>query len=148
VLIRLEPEQVNDNWPVFKPILAESLPPGMAADQNAMTNILTSALMGDCVFWGHYRKQEKREPGDFAGLVVTSVNQSPVTKLKRLLVFSFWADDNTGRAEIVKGIRTLEEYARSKNCKSLYAVTENNKLEQVLDALGWNSNSTSIYKTL
>ena len=151
MLIQLTTEQVNEAWEALKPAVKDSLPNRVAENTTATTNILTSALVGDCTFWGLYSKDEKGnelETGKLKGVVVTAVDREPVTKFKRLLVFSFWANNTSSRGEIVKGIETLEEYAEGENCAMIYALTENPQLESMLETFGWNTNETLVYKPI
>jgi len=151
VLIPLTAEQVNEYWDVLRPMVLENQPATVQRSEAAISNILTSALSGDARFWGYYKKGEESdelEPGKFTALIVTSINSGPVTKLKRLLVFAYWADDDLGRKGIVDGLNSLEDYARENNCGVIYSFTSNPAFERVLGALSWESDTTLIYKAL
>lgn len=152
MLIQLTPEQVNESWELLRPMVEQSLPPGARSSTNAMTNILTSALVRDCRFWGYYKRDEEDpqdlKPSRFAALVVTAINQEPVTRLNRMLIFSFWGDSSLTRGDVVTGLQTLEEFAEDKDCTVMYSFSQNRQLEQVLGSMGWNSEHSLIYKAI
>lgn len=153
MLIQLEPEQVNSMWADIKPMIYENMPPGYEDLPKISANILTSILCRDCVVWGYYSddglKQDfNDQPKPLRGICITSVVHTPVLRVKRLLLFTYYVDSELGRQNIVEGIRTLEEYASSKGCADMYAYSENEVFTRMMRAIGWNTDQIVIRKNI
>lgn len=131
MLIRLTPEQVEEGWDTFAPVLETALPSYMAATRTAMTNILRSILVEESDIW-IYKKD-----GETKAVVMTSFYQDHVVNSLDLIIYALVVlDDSVSDEDWLEGIDTLRGYADKHECGNVLAFVENPIFKRKLERLG------------
>lgn len=133
MLIRIEPEQVNENWDVIGGGIRESIPSWVTMKFERMTKILTAIMLEKAICWAYYKDASMETP-DL--VMVTTVMEDPLTGTRALLIYSIYAFVQLQQGHWVEILDTLKKYCPVIDCESVVGFTdvpEIIKLIKVLD---------------
>lgn len=131
LLLKMLPEQVNELWHNFAPLIAQSLPPIVYNSRLRMANVLRSILMEELEVWVYYdeNKQERY-------VVSSLIRTDPVSLGKDFLIYSFTSLGQIVPKHFENGLGVLKKYARANNCDVITAYVSDERIEQFLVSQG------------
>lgn len=133
MMIRLQPEQVKENWNLVRPMIVETLPPSLRVSADGISNILYSLLSEDAQFWVYYREEGDGRP---KAIIVTTIMIDHVAGVKYLLIYSMYALERMSNQDYIKGLDTLRQYAGACDCKEIIAYVEDDQFVRLLQQVG------------
>ena len=126
MLVRLEPDQIVNQWPHLREGVRMGLPPTAANDDDRMANVLSALLKGRAQMWGMYQDNK------LAGGVVTMVLVEEVAGNKTLLVYCFFGYEPIARVSWQDALMTLKNFAEAQGCEKMGAFTTHKGLVELL----------------
>ena len=135
MLTKLLPDQVSKFWDVISYAMEQSLPPTVGENPDKMNNILMAALSGKLDIWASYVKNDK--VNKFEGILATRIIYDDVTNMNNLLIYAIYGYDKVSKESWEDGLRTIVKYAKSRKCSLIVAYTNEPRVVQVVNSLGW-----------
>lgn len=122
MLIRLLPEQVNENWEVIAPLISLGQDPEVGQSRQGMVNVLRAILMEQLVCWAYVEDKK------FIFLLCTQIRTDKVTLDRQLLIFSFTSIREVSNRILKRTFAILTKYARSNDCRTIIGYVDNEQL--------------------
>lgn len=131
MLVPLLPEQVSEEWNIFAPLIAESLPPQIGFSFKGMSNVLRAILVEDLVVWAYYNEQDNLQ-----FVMSTTVIEDKITYISSLLIYSFTSVGHVRKSHMKNVFETISKYCRSVKCDSIIAYSQQEPINQFLATMG------------
>ena len=137
MLTQLIPEQISNLWDIIKYAIEQSLPPNVVDSPDKINKILSACLSGKIQVWASY---ERGESNKFEGIMLTKFLYDDVTEQKNLLIYSVYGYSEISQDSWINGLKALTKFAISRNCSMIVAYSNVEKIIQVVNNLGGDSN--------
>jgi len=135
---QLLPEQVSKYWDFLSWGIAQSLPPIIKDDVEALNRLLVEILAGKMQCWA------VAEEGRIKAVSVTQILRNDVTKKNSLLLYSLFGYERLGEEVWKAGYEAAVKYAKAKKCKHIVAYTQNEKVIEMAKAFDGDSTFTFV----
>lgn len=133
MLVKIHPEQFEQGWNAFAPLIQEALPPQVSIKERALINILRAVLMERATPW----VEVNEETGNSRAFILTTIDQEPILHDKRLLIYILTVFGDPGGVEEWKSsLDTLRRHARAKDCASMITYAHDRDYARYLSMLG------------
>ena len=129
------PEQIAERWDFIKPAIENSLPL-LAENKNTdrMNNVLECLLLDKLQCWVTFDKDN-----NIKAVTTTRICFDDISMTYDLLMFSTYTFSDMSRRDWLTGLKTLNKFAKSRNCSRIVAYTDNNDMVRLSERLGWKS---------
>lgn len=135
MLVRLLPDQVEKLWDILAPMIEESLPPTEVHSGIGMVGILRSLLIEDMLCWIYYGDTEETQEDAYT-IALTTEQMNRHTDTRNFMIYALYGIQEMPREWWMKGFETLEEYAKSRNCKKVIAYSNIPSIVRFWERLG------------
>ena len=138
MLIKLRPEQVEEGWDLFAPLIQKAIPPQIAVREGGLANILRAILAEEATAWVEVDLDKGAK-----ALIITTVDYEPVIGARRLVIWSLTIFGDPGDVKDWKeAITTLKKHARGLGCKYILSFVNDKKYARYLSMVGAEFDST------
>lgn len=133
MLVKIHPEQFEQGWNAFAPLIQDALPPQVSIRERALINILRAVLMERATPW----VEVDEETGDSRAFVLTTIDQEPIMHEKRLLIYILTVFGDPGDiGEWKDSLDTLRKHGRAKDCTQMITYAYDEDYARYLSMLG------------
>lgn len=122
MLVRLLPEQVNENWEILAPLISIGQDPEVGQSRQGMVNTLRAILLEQLVCWAYIEDKK------FIFLLCTHIRTDEVTLDRQMLIFSFAAIRNVTNRILKRAFAVLTKYARNNKCRTIIGYVADEQL--------------------
>jgi len=137
MLVKLFPEQFKQGWDLFGPLVKQAIPPEIAVQEKALSNILRSVLMERATAWVEIDREGSK------AFLLTVVDQEPLLHYKRLLIYVLNVFGNIDERETwYSAVKTLKKHAEAKDCREIVMYVTDDRFERHLASLGVDVSTT------
>ena len=140
-LLRLDPEQISNNWELINSSIKEHV-----KDQRLLARTLTALSNGTMQAWVGVQDTADTTPTSWIGVVITCVVFDPVACANTLLVAWIKAFKPTTDQDWLDGLSTLNNYARENNCITVSGYVDRDSFVNKLSRYGVRGGKTLVYK--
>jgi hypothetical protein len=144
VLHRLANDQISRYWNDIQDGIAASVPPLVDDTGSALNQIMENLLLRKMQAWLLYDEQGTAEQpvAKIYALVVTQIWEEPGSLTRNLLVYALCGYASIPEELWKSGLEGLRAWARKKECKSIVAYTRVQRMVDVVNMLGGDTQTT------
>ena len=132
LMIQLAPEVVARNWDGIGHYIAQVL--GPQHQNGSMQRMLTAITSGQAECWTLVERRPDK-PCVLA-IVVTAVTVDSITACKNLMIYAMYGAPRIAMWQWQVGYQQLQEHARKKGCKKIFAFSDVPDVFKLVDRLG------------
>jgi len=137
MLVKLTPEQFKQGWNLFGPLIKQAIPPEIAVQERALSNILRGVLVERATPWVEIDREGSK------AFLLTVVDQEPLLHYKRLLIYVLNVFGGVDDKETWhSAIETLKKHAKAKDCREIVMYVTDDRFERHLASLGVDVSTT------
>ena len=141
-LIQLLPEQSMEYWEYIKDCIGQSLPPHIELTDDVLISIQENILTGALQCW--LAAEDILHPLLSYGLMTTEVVTERVTGTRNLLIFTVTVTDSHPKDMWAYCLEKMRIYARNRNCDSIIAYSDNDRMIEIAKHIGADCSWTLI----
>jgi hypothetical protein len=121
MLVAMLPNQISEQWPLYKGHIEDSLPPTADYGNYDTNNILYSLMYGAAQMWTYQENNENK------GFVITTI-MNDISGIRLLMLYSIVIINPDMKVDWQLELNTLRKYANSRGCSKICAYVMNQKL--------------------
>lgn len=137
MLILQTPEQVAPYRLLVDKALEAGVPPYAYTDPQRNNNIFASLLRGEMQLWIAYVRTTKEIKA--VAIVITTVEEDGCSGVRNLLIYTLYGWSRIPGELYATSIETLKKWARARQCHRVVALTANERILELIEGLGGNS---------
>lgn len=143
---RLTGSQASQNWDTIRNSLYQTLPPGIPATEDVMTNILESVLKEEVQVWVMHESDFEEKKSTIHAIALTTIVEEKLSNVKSLLIYSLFGGlDRDHQRDWVLGYQALAKFAKSRGCKTISGYTDVPAMIKLAQRFEANTSNRFIY---
>lgn len=141
-LLKILPEQVNENWDLIKQSLGLAWPTPLSNE--ALAGILQSLLLGKLQAWGLVDIKSQDEMV-WKALGTTAIVEDEITGVSKLHIYHICVLEGALELDVWKFIWVkFTEYAKALGCSKVSAITRHQRVVDIVESLGGDATTRLI----
>lgn len=143
MLVQIMPNQISQHWPQIERAINESGPAEAWGDHERNANYLKGLLTGRMQAWAGFGYNPQGE-AVLIGVVITAINPDSMIGGKTLEIRTLFGVQAIADELYREGLVTLQKFASANGCQHMTAITEFQRVIDVVRMLGGEARFTLI----
>lgn len=123
MLVRLFPDQIQENWPVIRASIVASVPFHPEEVDRRMTKILAALIAGEMHCWVELRLSKDLSQMKPVAIYTTVVQSDGPAGIRSLLVYSSYFEGYMSKGTLTAAFDTLKKFAKFLECDEITCYT-------------------------